>query len=204
MIPEALRGRADLFQGAGAAAPVAAGIPTGIRGLDERLPWGGWPRALTEILPEGEGIGELRLLLPALSALTREGKWLAWINPPHVPYAPALSAGHVDLGRMMLVQPDDPAEALWAAEEALKSPVCGAVLFWPGRIDDKQLRRLQRAAEAGNTWAVLFRGPEAARSPSPARLRLRLVATPEGLDLHVLKCLGGWTGTLRLTLPAAA
>ncbi|MFQ5509610.1 MAG: translesion DNA synthesis-associated protein ImuA [Leptospirillia bacterium] len=204
MIPESLQGRADLWQGHGAAMPVAPGIPTGIRELDDRLPWGGWPHSLTEILPEGEGIGELRLLLPALSALTRQGQWLAWINPPYVPYAPALSAGDVDLSRMMLVQPDDPLEALWAAEEALRSPVCGAVLFWPGQIDDKRLRRLQRAAEAGNTWAVLFRESEVATTPSPARLRLRLSATADGLNVQLLKCPGTPPCTLRLTFPDAA
>jgi hypothetical protein len=41
-------------------------LPTGFAELDEQLPGGGWPRgALTEILIEREGIGELRLRLEA-------------------------------------------------------------------------------------------------------------------------------------------
>ena len=66
-------------------------LPTGFAELDEQLPGGGWPRgALTEILIEREGIGELRLLLPALVHASQQSGWLAWVAPPHVPYAPAL------------------------------------------------------------------------------------------------------------------
>ncbi len=65
-------------------------LPTGFAELDELLPGGGWPRgALTEILAEREGIGELRLLLPALARVSEQSRWQAWVAPPHLPYAPA-------------------------------------------------------------------------------------------------------------------
>ncbi len=54
-------------------AAAAAGLPTGYAALDRCLPGGGWPRqGLIEILSDQRGIGELRLLLPALAALCRE------------------------------------------------------------------------------------------------------------------------------------
>src|SRR6266404_1545316 len=60
---------------------VACGFPE----LDAELPGGGWPAgALTEILPAHEGIGELRLLGPALAGLSQLGLRLAWIAPPHL------------------------------------------------------------------------------------------------------------------------
>ena len=63
-------------------------LPTGFAELDEQLPGGGWPRgALTEILLEREGIGELRLLLLALARVSATSDWQAWVSPPHVPYA---------------------------------------------------------------------------------------------------------------------
>ena len=77
-------------------------IPTGYRELDRVLPGGGWPlEAITEILVDGYGIGELGLLMPALAALTRDDpakpkKWVSWIAPPFVPYAPA-HEGSADL-----------------------------------------------------------------------------------------------------------
>src|SRR5262249_9708741 len=77
-------------------------LPTGFPALNAELPGGGWPMAaLTEILPEHEGIGEVRLLAPALAHLSTTGRWLAWIAPPYVPYAPALQAAGIDLARVV-------------------------------------------------------------------------------------------------------
>jgi hypothetical protein len=52
-------------------APVwTTGLATGYPKLDRQLPGGGWPRqALTEILLEHYGTGELQLLMPALARL---------------------------------------------------------------------------------------------------------------------------------------
>ena len=53
------------------------------------------------------GIGELRLFLPALAGLHNNphGTWSVWVNPPFVPYAPALQAAGVDSQRLLLVHP---------------------------------------------------------------------------------------------------
>jgi len=48
------------------------GLPSGYPRLDEHLPGGGWPRhALTEVLLEHYGTGELKLLMPALARLSQ-------------------------------------------------------------------------------------------------------------------------------------
>jgi len=50
---------------------VCSVVSSGFPELDAGLPGGGWPAgALTEILPAHEGIGELRLLGPALAGLS--------------------------------------------------------------------------------------------------------------------------------------
>ena len=47
------------------------GLASGYPKLDRCLPGGGWPpAALTEILTAQYGIGELRLLMPALAKLS--------------------------------------------------------------------------------------------------------------------------------------
>ena len=74
-------------------------LPTGFRRLDERLPGGGWPLdTLIELLLPLHGIGEINLLLPALRTLCAQDaqspRWIAWLGPPHLPYAPALASAH--------------------------------------------------------------------------------------------------------------
>lgn len=170
----------------------AEALPTGYAELDEQLPGGGWPRgALTEILLEREGIGELRLLLPALVHASSQSGWLAWVSPPHLPYAPALAAAGISLKRLFVAKPPSAADAWWAAEQALRSGACSAVLAWLSLPDERRMRRLQLGAESGHTWGVLFRSVSAAQDRSPAALRLRLEATANGVAVHILKRRGG-------------
>jgi hypothetical protein len=181
-----------IWRGNEHAYPVSDGIPTGSPALDALLPGGGWPRgALTELFVERPGIGELRLLMPALARLSREQRWLAWIAPPHVPYPPALAAHGIELSRILLVRPRASADSLWALEQGLRCNGCSAVLGWPDVLDDRRLRRLQLAAETGNTLGILFRRYRDADQPSPAALRLRLEAKGDRIRLDIFKRRGG-------------
>lgn len=192
-----------LWRGFKASAPQRETISTGLPALDELLPHGGWPLgALTEILIDQEGIGELRLVMPALAKLSQGGRWLTWIAPPYVPYAPALAAHNIDLRKVMLVRPRADSDQLWAVEQALRSGTCGAVLAWPSSGDKRQLRRLQLAAESGNCLGLLFRSVRTAQHASPAALRLRLHITGEQLEITPIKCQGGWPKKpIKLALP---
>lgn len=202
----------------GPASDVRQGIPTGYAALDRHLPAGGWPRqALTEILVEGHGRGELRLLMPALAALSRSGDdgeqgWIAWIAPPLQPYPPALVQWGMDISRVLVVRPERRVDVLWAAEQALASGNCAAVLFWPEAIEGGARaeparrawriarpsafpsRRLQLAAEKGGSLGFAFRPAHARAEISAAALRLELTRGTRqtgGTDVVLLKNRGG-------------
>ena len=191
-------------------------LPSGFANLDEHLPGGGWPRAgLSEFLLPTTGIGELRLLAPALKALSeQEERWLAWINPPFIPYAPALNALGIDISKILLVHPKNHQDALWALERATRSGTCSMVLAW---LDEKQLKvkdtqRLQLAAKQGHTFTCLFRPKTAALLHSMAELRLEMALVnsevnseakpgakpgvePGILEVSINKRRGGWPVT---------
>ena len=181
-------------------AHVTPGLASGYETLDRHLPGGGWPQcSLTEILVEHYGIGELSLLMPALAQLSAEDSsadyaepgWIAWVAPPFQPYPPALQQWGIDLSRMLIVRPKDDSEMLWSAEQALSSGTCAAVLLWPDVLDDQASRRLQLAAEKGNSWAIAFRPPAARAEPSAAALRIELQSNAAGTRLSILKSRGG-------------
>ena len=181
-----------------------AGVASGYPELDRHLPGGGWPtEALTEILTGHYGIGELRLLMPALARLSdaqpdySEPGWIAWVAPPFQPYPPALQQYGIDLSRMLIVRPVSASEILWSAEQALASGTCVAVLFWPETLDDQASRRLQLAAEKGHSWGVAFRPVAARRQPSAAALRLELSTDAQGTRVHILKSRGGRPAVVR-------
>jgi cell division inhibitor SulA/protein ImuA len=188
------------------AAPSRPAWSTGRRALDARLPGGGWPRAsLIEVLLDADGLGrgaaglgEVQLFLPALVECQRkrdgDSPWLVWIAPPHEPFAPAVAQQGIELSRLIVVRPQSGTEALWAAEQALGSGVCAAVLIWLKGTDDRWLRRLKLAAEAGGALGVLFRPERHRFESSPASLRLLLTRGDREPRLEIIKVQGGRPG----------
>lgn len=161
--------------------------PSGFARLDAALPGGGWPAgALIELLSERPGVGELSLLLPLMRNAPAT-RWVVWIAPPLLPYAPALAHAGVPLARVLLVRTQGRQDLLWAARQACSSGSCACVLAWAPQLDATALRRLQLAAEDSATPIFLFRPRSAAGQSSPAPLRLALAAHEEGLQVQVLK-----------------
>ncbi len=177
------------------------GTPTGFPELDEKLADGGWPeRGVIELLFDHPGIGELRLLAPALAQLSREqSRWLLWVSPPWLPYPPALARAGIDLSRVLIARPDNRRDALWTLEKALSSQSCSAVLAWPRTLKPAEIRRIQVASKDGNCLGILMRPASVASDSSPAELRMRLnsaVASPfadaSEMQVEILKRRGGW------------
>lgn len=192
-------------------------LSTGYAALDRKLPAGGWSiGTLTELLVEQDGIGELSLLLPALATITADKRNAALINPPYVPYAPALACAGVDLDYLLIVNSDNCADTFWSAEQLLRNGSFRAVVSWikasRGSSHTKQLRRLQLAAEQSNALAIAYRRERFSAQHSPAAVRIRLQPLTnsmpcfdqrmDGLALEVIKARGGKEGQLKI--PASA
>ena len=180
-------------------ATLRPGLSTGFALLDRCLPGEGWPlQGLVEILTDRYGIGELSLLMPVLARLCggeHEDGWLAWISPPHQPYAPALAACGIDLRRVLVIRGQ---AAEWAMEQALRSGACSAVLGWAACRERQSLRRLQLAAEQSRCLAVLFRRLRDGSEPSPAVLRIALDGGRDGSKFRILKSRGGRAASVQL------
>jgi cell division inhibitor SulA/protein ImuA len=185
----------------GAARPPRPVWSTGNPTLNKRLPGGGWPTAsLVEVLIDAT---EVQLFLPALVQSQQripgsDVPWLVWIAPPYEPYAPALEQHGIELDRLLIVRPVTAIEALWAAEQALNSGVCAAVLLWLKGSDDRWLRRLKLAAEAGGALGVLFRPERHRFESSPASLRLLMTRGRSAAHLELIKVQGGQPGPVVL------
>ena len=170
--------------------------------LDAALPGGGWPiGALIELLPACEGIGELRLSMPALKTLNDANRQIVFVRPPHTPYPPALLRAQLSLQNILWVHPGNDEDARWAAEQTLRAGAAGAVLVWSDNGDDRNLRRLQLAAETGLALAFLYRTPSALQQPSPAALRLLLQPAADGVQVEILKARGGHRAVVQVPLP---
>lgn len=176
-------------------------LDTGHPQLNEQLHQGGWPLATTTELGLSQaGIGELRLLTPALRELMRgehTQQNILCIAPPLLPFAPALIKEGIDINKLIVVQTNSMQDTLWATEQALLAGCCAAVLSWTGsyNLSPRELRRLQLAAGQSNTWNVLLRHSDCLKQASASGLRLHLKSnTYSKLDIHILKQPQGWGG----------
>lgn len=196
---QALLARPDVWQASQRAANETRNtLPTGHAALDATLHQGGWPyAALTELLTDGCGIGEMQLLAPALAHCSRGPRRLFFLSPPYLPYAPSLHAFGVQLEHLQLVSAPPGADTLWCAEQILRSDACSCLLAWlpeSRQVDYPALRRLQLAARTSNGPAFLFRPTHTARTLSPAALRLVLHGTANQLTVEIMKQRGGRAG----------
>lgn len=174
-LQQLLNQRADLWRGR--QRPPAKAAPSGRADLDAWLPDGGWPRArLVELLPRHLGGSELALLLPLLAEQTRQGWPVLLIAPPLIPCPQYLHRAGLVLKRLVIAR--DPGQALWTAEQVLKSGVCGSTLIWHprGQVDPRTIRRLQLAAR--NSSAPTFICYHPGQTPPPSLSALRLAVAP--------------------------
>jgi hypothetical protein len=187
---ETLEQLARLCRREGVASPAIHA--TGHRELDTVLPHAGWQSGtIVELLPTQIGIGELRLLIPALARISNADSHLAFVSPPFIPFAPALQRHGVRLEHLIIIKAEKNIDALWAIEQALRCKSFGAVVAWPTAIKDREIRRLQLAAEAGRSVGFIYRPPAAAREASPAAMRFKLQSDASGtLQIEILKCRG--------------
>lgn len=167
-------------------AACSAVTPTGHPALNRELPNQGWPhRGLIELLLQQGGIGEIRLLQPALQALGN--RRVALLQPPHLPQIAAWRDWGLPPERLLWVRAPRHADALWSAEQILRNGSCGALLFWQGAIRNESLRRLQLAAQGSDMLCWLLRPLTAAAEASPAPLRIALRPLAGGIRLEILK-----------------
>lgn len=188
----------------------ASAIPSSFTTLDHHLR-DGWPLGqLTELNHGAIGIGELSLILPALTQLsTQSTRPIAWIQPkpPKTPVLrpnpQAFLAHGLRLEQLLWITPTTLTDALWAAERCLNSAGCSATLLWlPATSIQSQpagfyraLQRLQIAAQRTQQWALVVRGGHGSVEKlghSPAPLRLHLQPTQDTLNIQIIKRPQGW------------
>lgn len=161
---------------------------SGYSELDAQLA-GGFPKKGVVMLHSPCGIGELRLLLPSL--INKQGLCV-FINPPGLLSAEFFYHQGLALDRVLLINSRSSNEALWSAEQCLKSGSCGAVMLWQNQLEVHQIQRLQLACDNGECRQFIFRTQTHQNISLPVNLSLHLQAEERGIAVTVLKRKGGW------------
>lgn len=108
------------------------------------------------ILPQGQ-VENFQLLLPMLTQLNQENRWLAWIDPPQALVSKWQKMHGIVAGELLVLRstPDYPAQEL--AERALSAGTCHAVVMWTRKLGRAAFDSLQKASAQGNSHGVVLR-----------------------------------------------
>ena len=155
-------------------------IGFGVSEIDCHLPEGGLTLGAVH-----EFLGEAASVLAAIVAGRLSGPvlWCLGAAERGEPHGPGLAALGLNPSRLFLARCRNAKEMLWTMEEGLRSAAPAVVIAEPetdiGLIES---RRLQLAAEAGNTLGLVLRegGDAGRRAPSAVASRWRIDPAPGG------------------------
>ena len=160
---------------------------SGIDGLDELLPAGGWPKSgLVEVIVPDEYTDVMSLLMPALVRISQQGRWIAMVTPPCQARTRLFADTDLNPVRVLQVNPHPGRSALWTAESMLQSGNCGVVLAWPNCNTELMDKRLQKAAASGKALCILIRCEGLSTPPSGVDVRLKLVIDEDGGAVYLV------------------
>ncbi|MEZ8542694.1 translesion DNA synthesis-associated protein ImuA [Vibrio splendidus] len=164
---------------------------TGYSQLDKQLD-GGFPTHGVIEVESQQGIGELRLLTPYLAQQNSQNLAI-FINPPGKICAEFFSSQGIELENILIIQPQRDLDALWAAEQCLKSGACHSVLLWGADLEIHQTKRLQAASETGKCLQFHFKATSHNQLSLPVSLSMKLSSHAQGLKVEVTKRKGSWS-----------
>lgn len=176
-------------------------VDTGFAALSAKLPGGGWPiGSLIELLVQQAGVGEIRLLQPALKAVAKRP--IVLIKPVQTPNSLGFAYSGIPAEKLMLLKGTSTADVLWSAEQILKAGTCGAVLLWQQHIRAESLRRLSLNAQSADALFFVIRPLASQLDSSPASLRLSVRPSAGGVFIDVVKRRGpSGAGPFEVVLP---
>jgi len=126
-------------------------IPSNYPEFDQHLD--GWPESgLVELQVPAIGIGEIRLILPALQRLAQHEqtntKLQVWLTEQMLLMPQALDAAFAM--HTVVIEQLEHKQMLWALETLLNSGVCSAIICWLPYLKPTQAKRLQVLAKDSN------------------------------------------------------
>ena len=112
---------------------------------------------VTEIILPQSQVENFQLLLPMLTQLNQEERWLAWIDPPATLVQKWQQHHGIVPGQLLVLRSSEQHDALEMAERALAAGTCHAVVLWSGRLSKSAHSRLEKASSKGNSHGVVLR-----------------------------------------------
>lgn len=113
---------------------------------------------VTEIIMPAGQVENMQLLLPMLTQLNQERRWLAWVDPPQAMISRWQQMHGIVASEILVLHSSEQHDGLTLAEKALEAGTCHAVVMWTeGSAGEAAFQRLQDASLVGDSHGVILR-----------------------------------------------
>lgn len=113
---------------------------------------------VTEIILTKEKADCIQLLLPMLTHLNQDQRWLAWVDPP-IQLLKQWGQEHDTSATedIMILRSNDNHSAFELTEKALKAGTCHAVIVWTDKLSNEEFYKLESASSQGDSHGIILR-----------------------------------------------
>lgn len=115
------------------------------------------PTFVTEIIIAKERAHGFQMLLPMLTHLNQEKRWLAWVNPPAELIKSWRKDNEMHTNEIMVLRSDEQHSAMALARQALAAGTCHAVVTWTEQLGSEDFDALEQAASTGQSHGIVLR-----------------------------------------------
>jgi len=113
---------------------------------------------VTEIILTRDKADCIQLLLPMLTHLNQDHRWLAWVDPP-IQLLKQWGQEHDTSATedIMILRSNDNHSAFELTEKALNAGTCHAVIVWTDKLSNEEFYKLESASSKGDSHGIILR-----------------------------------------------
>lgn len=113
---------------------------------------------VTEIILTKDKADCIQLLLPMLTHLNQDKRWLAWVDPP-IQLLKQWGQEHDTSATqdIMILRSNDNHSAFELTEKALNAGTCHAVIVWTDKLSNDEFYQLESASSKGDSHGIILR-----------------------------------------------
>ena len=113
---------------------------------------------VTEIILTKDKANCIQLLLPMLTHLNQDHRWLAWVDPP-IQLLKQWGQQHDTSATedIMILRSNNSHSAFELTEKALNAGTCHAVIVWTNKLNNEEFSKLEAASSKGDSHGIILR-----------------------------------------------
>jgi len=160
------------------------------RTLATVLPTQGWPEAEISEVNCSDSESVLQLLLPTLTKLNKENRWISLISPPANINLKLFAYYGIDTSRVLLIHAKNDVDDKVTMNKALKNGTSGIVIYWADCLNKRYLAQWRKSVKQGKSTGIIVNMSSAASCSESIALSFDVSTEGEALSVAGIKLFG--------------